>query len=403
MASTKHDPKLPKRFIPLLNQATTEATLRYGGQESGLQSIFDQATRQYSENAGAQRDMGMSLLGSLGHADQDIQKVYSDAGLTPSLLSQIAGSPTGQRLAGEFASNRADIKDQTLGAQAGQQYIQQHLADNYRTDVNDINRQWQQLNTEKGLFQQATLDQLIAGDRSMRHDANLAAAKLKADADQAALNRDAAFTRTLATQGLVADENGNLSPLPGGKADPNAPGNKPKRTTGPGTANKDAQLKVGQDFSNAFGAASKVAKGKAPTSDLINKIVGGLVAGRPAGGGQVIYDEVPVLDKYTGKPTGQTKQVPRIDKKTGQRVTSPETPAVSGVDRPVAQAAAEMAVYGYVTTNTVRALQKLGYSVNQIPGLVTQNQHAAATPPSTSPTTQRTRPKGAHSIRDIYG
>jgi hypothetical protein len=55
------------------------------------------------------------------------------------------------------------------------------------------------------------------------------------------------------------------------------------------------------------------------------------------------------------------------------RTTSPR-PAIPAFDAPIAAAATEQAVYGYVTTQTVRDLQKLGYSVNQIPGLITENQ-----------------------------
>src|SRR6478609_2592704 len=99
-------PKLPKRFRPYLEQAQTQAALRYGAQESALGGVLAQLVRDYGRQSEAQHSAG-----------QNLEKVYTDAGLTPALRQQIADSPTGQRLAGELASGQASIQNQTLGAQ----------------------------------------------------------------------------------------------------------------------------------------------------------------------------------------------------------------------------------------------------------------------------------------------
>lgn len=420
MAST---PPLPKRFLPLLAQVQNEAALRYGSQESGIASILGQLSRQRDNDLGAQQTANMSLLGSLQGADKRLAGFSSEAGLTPEVQASLVGTPTGARLAGELVQNRADNQQALLGAQAGNQYQVGHINDQYNDQVQTLSDQLQAEQKERGIFTQGQLDTLISGDRSARHDANVAAAKQTHDDLQSELTRQTQIGNALIGQGLqpVLGSDGSVTigaPLPGGRADPNAPGNtkKPKRTTGPGTATGAAQLKAGTQFSTAFGTARKGLQGKGTDPDAIRTAVDSLVSGRKAAKGATIYDQVPDTNQYgqvKKNPDGspKMKQVPRIQPAknpdgspnplAGQRVTAPPTPASAPVPRPIAQAAAEQAAYGYVTTATVRALQKLGYSVNQIPGLTTQNQHATSTP--ASPTTQRTNPNKSGSIRDIFG
>lgn len=244
MAATKaRGNTLPRRFEPYQRQADTQTEIRYGAQETGLKSIFDRLTSDYTRQADAQRTMGMSLLGSLNTAGQDLTHTYSEAGLTPEVLAGIGNNPGGERIASELARAQAGILEQKTGALAGQQYIQGDLADKYREDVGEINTQAQALAREKGLYESSLLEQLIGEDRSRRHDANAAAAKMEFDAEQAILDRDAAQGNALIGQGLIPDAKGNLQPLPGGKADPNAPGNqpKPKKPSKPTGADRSIQ------------------------------------------------------------------------------------------------------------------------------------------------------------------
>lgn len=404
------DPTLPKRFQPFLQQALNEAALRYGGQESALAQILGQVQRDYGKQSQAQAGAGMSLLGALRGAGQQLTQTYSDAGLTPTLLAQIGNSPTGQRLAGEFAGHQADIQSQQVGAQAGQQYIQQHLGDQYNEDRNNVLSQLAAEQKERGLFTQTQLDQTIQGDRAARSAANAAAAKQTHDDLQAQLNRDASTGNTALSSGYTIGTDGTLNPIPGGKADPSAkPGTKP--TSGPGSASSDAQRTAGTAFKGAFGNAQTMVRGEPRNSTTVTRIAANLANGRPASSGKPIYDVVPVADSY-GRPkldaNGKqvTKQVRRLEPakqpdgtpnpRAGQPVTTPSTPAVAPVDAPIAQAVAEQAVYGYVSTETVQTLQKLGYSVNQIPGLVTQFQNRKQAPSHATGGTPEPAPRNAH-------
>lgn len=413
-------PPLPKRFQPLLQQAQTEAALRYGSQESGLASLLGQLSRQHQNDLAAQQTANMSLLGSLKGADSQLQGFYNDAGLTPQAQAQLVGSPTGARLAGEMASARTANQGSLLGAQASNQYLTSKINSDFGDRLQQVSDQSQAEQKERGLYTSSLLDQLITGDRSARHDANVAAAKSAHDDLQSELQRQTSVGNALIGQGLapVLGADGSVTvgaPLPGGKADPNAQ-KKPKRTTGAGTATKDAQLTAGNQFSSAFGNAQSGLKGKPVDANTVTKAVNNLVAGRPAKKGGVVYEQVPDTDSY-GNPlknadgTPKMKQVPKVqpaknpdgspNPDAGQRVTGASSPAVAGVPRPIAQAAVEQAVYGYVTTATTRALQKLGYSVNQIPSFTSEGQYRQTHP--ASPTQQRTKSKSAKSIRDIYG
>jgi hypothetical protein len=250
MAKAQPQP-LPSRYRPYLAQSKTETAIRYGSQESALHQIFDQTTRDYYRQATAQRDAGMSVLGALKGADKGLRQVYAQSGLGPHLLSQIAGSPTGQRLAGELASNRVDVKNQLLGAQAGQQYIQQHLGDQYREDVGNINAQGSALAREKGLYQSDLLDQLITADKAARQQARLAAAKQRHDDALARQQIVSAQTNALIGQGLLPDPSGSLVPLPGGKADPNAPQFKDKPVKPKAIKPTGADRSIQKDFRKA--------------------------------------------------------------------------------------------------------------------------------------------------------
>lgn len=377
MASTKRT-RLPKMFEPLLAQAQTAGALRYGAQETGLLGLLSDTNRNYTRQAAAQEGATRSLLGSLQGASVNLNNVYSDAGLTPEVRAQYANTPDGQRILASLARGQGDIQQQTLGAQAGRQYLQQRMAEDYNSDTGKINDQLGALRKERGLFESSTLDSLIGENRAARAKLNADARQRQADADAAVQAQNAAQTNALIGQGLLPDSHGNLQPLPGGKADPNAPGNKPKRTSGPGTATKDAQLSAGKDFKKAFALANGLKGSQAATPETRKAIQGVLTNGKPASQGKVVYEEVPVLDA-AGRPTGKTKRQPKLDA-NGQQITSPSRPAVPAFDEPIAAAATEQALYGYVTTKTVRELQKLGYSVNQIPGLKTESQAKASRP-----------------------
>jgi hypothetical protein len=350
---------LPKRFQPLANQAATETAIRYGGQESALASVLGQLTHDYSRQSQAQADAGQSVLGALHGAGDRLTQTYSDAGLTPALLAQIGNSPTGQRLAGELASGKADLQQQLLG------------------DVGKVNSQLTSEQQERGLYQSSLLDQLISGDRSARHDANLAAAKQQHADLQAQLDRQSSLGNALIGQGLapVLNPDGSVtvgSALPGGKADPNAPANKPKPKAKPTATPQEMQQASGQ-----FGAAIAALRTLDPDKTERRQDMGQyLLAGHKP---QPIY----MTETIPGK-NGQPDKVTRrpklsgdvVDKKTGKAPApgtgSPlMTPAVPATQQVLASAALDMYYNGYLSQNTIKQLHALGYKVRGLPNVKT--------------------------------
>lgn len=246
-------PPLARRFRPYQQQAETEAEIRYGGQQAGLESLFGSRTRDYQRQAAAQQTAFRSLLGSLGTASSRLNQTYNDAGLTPEARAQFANTPDGQRLLAQLARDQGAIQQQQLGAETGQQFIQARMADDYREDVDQINDSLLGLQRERGLFEQQALSGLIGEDRARRSQANAAARQQQFDAEQAISNREAAQTNALIGQGLLPDAEGNLQPLPGGKADPNAPGNQPepKSPWAPQGAQSSARSTISKAFAQA--------------------------------------------------------------------------------------------------------------------------------------------------------
>jgi hypothetical protein len=346
-------PQLAKRFAPYLSQAQTEAEVRYGAQEAALRSILGQTTHDFQQQVGAQDAANRSYQGALQGASSGLSKVYSDAGLTPTLLASLAGTPTGARIAGELASGQGAIQQQQLGAQAGQAYQVQHLGDLYKQDVGKIGDQATSLATEKGQFTQSLLDQLIGTDRSARHAANVEVAKQKFQADQADQGRTQQERDALIGAGLNPDSG---SPLPARATNPK-PKAKPQATPG-------AQTTAETAFSRALaGAKAGISHGTAP-EDVLSTLTNGI----PGSKGQ------PVFEKHTDKNTGKVTWQKKIDPKTGLAVTTGDSPEVKAVDQDIAQAAVEMASKGYVSTSTIQHLHRLGYTVRDFPGLVTQFQ-----------------------------
>jgi hypothetical protein len=390
---------LPKRFEPYAQQAQTESEIRYGAQETGLENLFGSRTRDYQRQAAAQETGFRSLLGSLQTGGVRLNQTYNDAGLTPEIRAQYANTPDGQRILAQLARDQGAIQQQQMGAESGQQFIQARMADDYREDVGEINQSLLGLLKERGLFEQQALSGLIGEDRSRRSTNNAAARQQQFDAEEAVRNRQATQDNALIGQGLLPGPDGSLQPLPGGKADPNAPGNKPKRTTGPGTATRESQQAAGNDFSKAVGLARGMLRPKpgkpdpGRTPEVRETIAGTLTNGKKGSAGKVIYETVPVLDAR-GQPTGRTKRQAKLDPATGEQITSRARPDVPSFDGPIAEAATEQAMFGYVTTETVRELQQLGYSVNQIPGLKTEGQHRKSQPRQKRPVS---RPRNAPS------
>lgn len=369
-------------FRGLYDQAQTQTDIRYGAQRDALAQILGGLDRNFTRQSEAQRTAGMTLTGALRGQKDRLGQAYTDAGLTPTLLAQIGNSPTGQRLAGDYARSLAAADQQMQSAMAGQQFLQQRLADDYRDDVGQVQQQAQSLAREQGLFQEQRLSDLIGANRAARSQVR-AASREQAHADQQkVLDRDLSRGNALIGAGLNP-ETGEPLPARSGSS---------RRTSGPGTASRDKQNAAGSQFDRALANATSMVRGKDRTPELRQRVASELAAGSPASGGQAVYDEVEELDA-AGRPTGRTKRVPRLND-DGTKVVTPKRPAIAPVEQSIASAASEQAMFGYVTTATVRKLQKLGYSVNQIPGLTTEHRYRRSRPQPRRPVS---RPRNAPS------
>lgn len=366
MASTKTGrnalPRSQRRFY---DQADVQTRLRYGAQESALGSILEQLTRDYGRQAQAQQTAGQTVLGAYTGANQGVTQTYNDVGLTPNVLASIASSPTGQRLAGEVASYKAANDQQARGIQAGQQYLQQHIADQYSDDVGKVTDQLQSLTGEKGLYQSSLLDQLITGDRSARHDANVAAAKQRHDDEQAILDRQQQQENALIGQGLLPGKDGALQPLPGGKADPNAQ----KKKGGFKPATRAAQSKAATDFSRALSIINTYV-GDDPKDKALRREIGQkLLNGEAEIKGEPVYDTRREIKKGVPNPN-YGKPLLNPD---GTAKTTDSLPGIPKIEnQPIVSAALDMVFDGHLSPATVRKLHDLGYKVRGLSGVKTR-------------------------------
>lgn len=372
MATNPRD-RLPQRFRPFFDQSQTQAELRYGGQTSALAQILGQVTRDYQRQSAAQTTAGASLMGALRGADTQLTNTYNDAGLTPTLLAQIGNSPTGQRLAGELASNRAAVQQQATGAQAGQQYLHQRLGDEYRDDVGQVSDQLQALTKERGLYTSSLLDQLISGDRAARSQVNAAVRKQQHDDTQAQLDRETAQGNALIGQGLVVGEDGTLTPLPGGKADPNAPANQPKPKK-PVRATPREQQQTATDYGRALSIAKSLTEGEQMTPALRRKIESWLLNGADAVEGKPVYDTRQKIDGKLNPNFGK----PMLNKDGTAQMTNDAADAIPQVDNePAVRAALDMLFDGAISPDTLQMLHDLGYKVRGLKGVKTPGDVAA--------------------------
>lgn len=358
---------LPKQFVPLLQQAETSGQLRYGSQEQGLQGLLGDTQRNYQNQALAQRGAFQSLLGALKAAPAGLNQVYSDAGLTPEVRAQYAATPDGQRILASLARGQTDIQQQQLGAQSGQQFIQQKLGQDYNQDAQKIQAQQQALTGERGLYESSLLDSLIGDNRAARSKLNADARDRQAAADAATQSQNAAQTNALIGQGLLPGSDGTLAPLPGGKADPNAPANQPKAPKKV-KATPQQQQAAASDFSRALGIASTYIGDDEKTPELRREIGQKLLNGEETIKGQPVYDTRKEVKKGVPNPN-YGKPLLNPD---GTAKTTGDLPGVPQINnQPLVQAALDMAFDGHLSAATVKKLHALGYAVRGLSGVKT--------------------------------
>lgn len=368
--------RLPKRFQPYLDQALNEADLRYGAQEATFGTVLGQLSKDRDRQLLAQQTAQQSLLGSLNQSDQNVNRYYSDAGLNPTVLGSLAGSNTGARLAGEMAGYRTQNQQNLLSAQAGGQYQQQRINQDFGDKRQTLLDQLNAEQHERGVFTQSALDQLISGDRSARHEAGLAAKAQQAKDAQNILDAQNAQSNALIGQGLLVDpKTGELQPLPGGNADPNAPkfddkpGSTKPRTTGPGTAKPAVQQAAATDFGRALSIAQGLTKGEKLTKGLRHKVAGWLLNGAPAIEGKPVYDTREKIKGVANPNYGK----PLLNADGTQATTQDGADAIPQIEnQPVVQAALDMVFDGHLSADTVRKLHELGYKVRGFSGIKTQ-------------------------------
>lgn len=365
MAKATPQPVLPKKYQPFLTQALSEGDLRYGAQEAGFKSLYSQATHDYGQQSQAQNAATRSLLGALAAAPADLNRVYSEAGLSPSVLAGISNSPTGQRLAGELARSQAGIQTQATGAQAGGIYQQQHLFDQYRQDVGKINDAASAEHHERGVFTDSLLQQLIGDDKAAKAAARQHTADQQFTADQNALNRESSQTNALVGAGIDPNTGAVL------------PGHGPKPKAKP-RASLTAQSNAETNFTNAVKLGNRLITGLPLNQQTRQQAEDILLNGRPATKGQPVFETV-------------TETVGGVKKKHQQRVLNKDgtpkmtggTPAIPGIkDAAIVQAALDMVFNGHLSSGRVKELHDLGYRVRGLPGVKTwrdaQKDRAAA-------------------------
>jgi hypothetical protein len=201
-------PRLAKSQRKFLDQAQTEAELRYGGQEATFATVLGQLSRDRDRRLDAQATAQSALLGSLQGADANVDRYYKESGLEPNVLSTLAQDPTGQRLAGEMAGYRAQNQQGLLSSLAGDQYQRSRINEDYTDRSGTVFDQARAEQKERGVFTGSLLNQLIGDDRNARRTANAEAAKMSHDDLQAELDRAASQGNALIGQGLTADEKG---------------------------------------------------------------------------------------------------------------------------------------------------------------------------------------------------
>lgn len=214
---------MAKKRNQFQRQAADLSLVRYGPEISALTALLRDAQSSRDtrlRQATASRQAGVRAAYD---ARPQVEHAYEAAGQTvsPAFVNGggIEASALTARLGESAALARSQLEDRRVAAVQGEGSARQQILRDFAQDKGKITSRALDLAREQGAYGASTLQQLIGDDAS---------ARAKARQDEA--DRQSRLTTALIGQGLLPGDDGSLTPLPGGKADPTAPQNQPKST-----------------------------------------------------------------------------------------------------------------------------------------------------------------------------
>lgn len=329
--------KKPGRFI---TQATQDALVRFGPEISGLKALIQQAQEERSTGINAARTTAQAITNAVDQARPQVTKVYNTAAATQSRVSdQVVGdiahltgvnpnivaamaverAASSDRTSTGRADTLSDLSRQRVAAQRGKQFGIQSANREFSSAVSKVLQRQVDLANEQGAF--------IASQTSK---ARQAAAERRQAMRKVKLQLTQQERASLRSSGVDPDT---------GKLTKNA---KIKVESIKAQQQKDEQ----RQKKPTQGDRSAVANfGKALTW-----------AGR--------------LSTSKGAQSKTKQQIRRgaVEVLT----TGDRDNGIPAIPQPLARAAVEMKVDGYVSQSTIKMLRKQGYRVDLFPGIRTK-------------------------------
>lgn len=314
--------KVPQRFAPFYNQAINEALVRYGPQWDLLNQARAESAGSLRQRVQQARIAGAMIedaanrgASTLANAPAPSVNYAGPAGSS----AQITGQALGAAREGTLGMLTGAAKDAPVFA--SQQVAQAQTQ--HEQDLAKIAGQRQSVAGQVGDYFTGRVNDLITGDRKMRHDANQARAKL----DQQLAIANQRNATTVAGQQLAhQDRQAAISQRR------QAAANKTPKTKSPYLPATQQASRI-SDITTAANRIKPLLAGQSP-SQAMNT----LVSGRPA---------MTIKKDAKGNPLPNPVQIP----------------AIKAVPPAVARAAYELATGSGLTQGTVDRLHAIGIHV----------------------------------------
>jgi hypothetical protein len=338
-----------KRRNRFQQQAADLSLVRYGPEISALTALLRDAASSRDTRLTQATNARQAGVRAVFDARPQVEHAYEAAGqaVSPAFVNGggIEASALTARLGESAALARSQIEDRRVSAIQGEGSARQQILRDFAQDKGKITARALDLAREQGAYGASTLQQLIGDD---------AAAKAKARQDAA--DRQDAMTRALIGQGLLPGPDGSLTPLPGGKADPNAPSNKPKKTW----ATPVQQAAASDTLQAALNEAKTLKASGAGRHEVAQLLLDG-DKGRPE-------RQVPVYDTTTGKKKLHEDGTPVMK-------TVPAVPPLPQVkSQLLLSAALDIAYDGHLSRRNQRLLHERGVKIGPL-GVTTYGQY----------------------------
>lgn len=350
------------------SQASIEALLKYGPQESVLRQATDTAQQNYQAALDAARTYAAMTSHSAELAREPTQALYDAGraraqGISDTLAKGFAGlsgpgvdaikaaSLAGQADLGGVLNNEGTaalqhLTDVGVAAKAGQQAGAKSAHDQLVSDLTKVLQSQQDLATQKGAFTALTYDQLHQQAQKLANASSIAAG-------HDATSRGDAYI----SAGLDPNDPTKLLP---GKSSASKNHGKVSASGAP------LQSSLAHENLNSAVLAGlrSLAKGAGKGvgfADTIDRLTNGL----PASKGRPVFEA-----------DGKTK----VLNKDGTQKYTADSPGVKGIPAVAARAAVEMKRNGHVSDKTLLALAHAGYKISSLDEIMTPRQFAKAHP-----------------------